>query len=460
MFANSTRETILYQSAIFPNDLEKLVRLYSEMIQNPLFLESDFEETKLSTLYEIIELSQKHDMLLSEHVHALAFRDGVTGKTNTLGRSLICPMEQLEKMKPELLHSYRNMWYTPDRLVVAGVGMEHEKLVDLVGSHFSGMKSLDTNSVAAKTRQDILALKPVYTGGMLLNDTSNDPPSPNPDDIPLTHFHIAFEAPSMSDPDIYALAVLQSLMGGGGSFSAGGPGKGMYTRLYTSVLNRHHWVEACSMFSYSYTDTGLFGITASVPPHPEAHRQVLEVLCMELVNMTNHIQEIELSRAKNQLKSSLLMGLESRIVEVEDIGRQVMVLGHRVDVKTLCSRIDQVTKEDVMRVARRVVLGNDEEAESALKYEWLNELEGTAERDLYKIWNRHGPFRPTVLVHGPFGRSVSEDMIHDVMSRHGIYVDPVYASMHASSGSSSSASASSSSSNRSSSRGKWARKLW
>lgn len=43
---------------------------------------------------------------------------------------------------------------------------------------------------------------------------------------------------SHGDPDFVATCVLNMMMGGGGSFSAGGPGKGMYTRLYTNVLNR------------------------------------------------------------------------------------------------------------------------------------------------------------------------------------------------------------------------------
>ena len=37
--------------------------------------------------------------------------------------------------------------------------------------------------------------------------------------------------------DYIPLCVLNSLMGGGCHFSSGGPGKGMYTRLYTTVLN-------------------------------------------------------------------------------------------------------------------------------------------------------------------------------------------------------------------------------
>jgi mitochondrial-processing peptidase subunit alpha len=75
-----------------------------------------------------------------------------------------------------------------------------------------------------------------YTGGFL---TIPAAPLMNPSQPLLTHIHLAFEAPPIRSNDIYAVALLQTLLGGGGSFSAGGPGKGMYSRLYTHVLNQH-----------------------------------------------------------------------------------------------------------------------------------------------------------------------------------------------------------------------------
>ena len=60
-------------------------------------------------------------------------------------------------------------------------------------------------------------------------------PTPMPD---LAHVVIGMEGCSHRDDDFVAFCVLNMMMGGGGSFSAGGPGKGMYTRLYLNVLNR------------------------------------------------------------------------------------------------------------------------------------------------------------------------------------------------------------------------------
>lgn len=197
-----------------------------------------------------------------------------------------------------------------------------------------------------------------YTGGFLSLEPL--PPPQNPALPHLSHIHVAFEALPIASSDIYAIATLQILLGGGGSFSAGGPGKGMYSRLYTNVLNQHGWVESCVAFNHSYIDSGLFGISASCNPARVA--QMLDVICRELQSLTldsgfSSLQTAEVSRAKNQLKSALLMNLESRMVVLEDLGRQVQVHGKYVGVKQMCAKIDALTVEDLRRVARQIFQG-------------------------------------------------------------------------------------------------------
>lgn len=198
-----------------------------------------------------------------------------------------------------------------------------------------------------------------YTGGFIALPPI--PPPANPMMPRLSHIHLAFEALPISNTDIYALATLQTLLGGGGSFSAGGPGKGMYTRLYTNVLNQYGWVESCIAFNHSYTDSGIFGISASCSPTRTT--EMLEVMCRELHALSQDsgywaLQPHEVNRAKNQLRSSLLMNLESRMVELEDLGRQVQVHGRKVSVSEMCRHIEALTVEDLRRVARQVFGGD------------------------------------------------------------------------------------------------------
>lgn len=134
---------------------------------------------------------------------------------------------------------------------------------------------------------------------------------------------------------------MQVLLGGGGSFSAGGPGKGMYSRLYTHILNHYPQIEHCASFNHIYTDSALFGLFATFVSRPPGRlgkgrigrsrnaegnspAEIFPHLVHQLsLLLYSPVPEEELQRAKNQLKSSLVMALESRSVQVEDLGRQV-----------------------------------------------------------------------------------------------------------------------------------------
>lgn len=229
-------------------------------------------------------------------------------------------------------------------------------LKNLTGSNDHPVSPLDPSLVEPSALD--LTRTAHYTGGFM--SLPPIPPPANPMLPRLSHIHLAFEALPISNKDIYALATLQTLLGGGGSFSAGGPGKGMYSRLYTNVLNQHGWVESCIAFNHSYTDSGIFGISASCSPTRTT--EMLEVMCRELHALTQDtgfwsLQPQEVNRAKNQLRSSLLMNLESRMVELEDLGRQVQVHGRKVSVSEMCRHIEELTVEDLRRVARQVFGG-------------------------------------------------------------------------------------------------------
>lgn len=399
----------MYQAATFNNAIPQTVELLAETIRNPNITEDEVAEQIETARYEIAEIWSKPELILPELVHTAAFKD------NTLGNPLLCPEDRLGSIDRNTVLTYRDLFYRPDRMVLAFAGVEHGDAVNLAqqffgsmpagtwptsrrGSETSASSSSSTTSSASTstsastsdspnllskvpffknistsaTRNNATVLDSTatgsppsevdtkqaaqYTGGFL----SLPPQPPSLNKTNFTHIHLAFEGLPVASDDIYALATLQTLLGGGGSFSAGGPGKGMYSRLYTNVLNQHGWVESCVSFNHSYTDSGLFGISAScLPGHTSA---MLDVMCQELRALTldtgfSRLQEGEVSRAKNQLRSSLLMNLESRMVELEDLGRSVQVHGRKVPVKDMCRSIENLTVADLRRVASMVVGG-------------------------------------------------------------------------------------------------------
>ena len=409
----SSRESLMYQSATFNSAVPTTVALLAEAIRDPLITEEEVQQQLETAAYEVGEIWSKPELILPELVHMAAYKD------NTLGNPLLCPKERLTEINKGTIEAYRDLFYQPERMVVAFAGVQHDEAVRLAEQYFGDMPkadqsslsqmgsetSLDSSSISiesstsstssvppsplqqpskllskipffknistsASSNASILPqtglapsafdiLQPShYTGGFL--SLPSLPPPINPSLPPLTHIHLAFEGLPISSDDIYALATLQTLLGGGGSFSAGGPGKGMYSRLYTNVLNQHGWVESCVAFNHSYSDSGLFGISSSCSPSKVVN--ILDVMCRELQALTldmgfSALQLVEVNRAKNQLRSSLLMNLESRMVELEDLGRQVQVHGRKVGVREMCKKIDELTVQDLRRVARIVFGG-------------------------------------------------------------------------------------------------------
>lgn len=343
----------MYQASTYTHSLPKVLSILSDTVQNPLILPEELDAQRDAAAWEIGEIKNKPEMILPEILHEVAF------KGNTLGNPLLCPEDRLDTMTTDTIKEFLGNWYRPERIVVASAGVAHDEMLELAHKHFGDMKALpipkapeptvfsaptpapvaearpsrssfwrnlstsapDLASVVAGGEApspetwEALAHAPArYTGGELYLDKP---------DLEFTHLYIGYEGLSIHDPDIYALATLQVLLGGGGSFSAGGPGKGMYSRLYRTVLNQYRQVDFCSSFHHCYLDSGLFGINISV--HHSFASQAAGVLAQQfetiLKSTTRYgIGQIELERARNQLKSSLAMALESRMVQVEDLG--------------------------------------------------------------------------------------------------------------------------------------------
>uniref|UniRef100_A0A6A7FVU7 Mitochondrial-processing peptidase subunit alpha n=1 Tax=Hirondellea gigas TaxID=1518452 RepID=A0A6A7FVU7_9CRUS len=344
------RDAVIYAASVESKGLERVVEVLSEVVWRPLITEQEFEMAQMAVSYDLenLALRPEKDALLMEMIHKAAYRD------NTVGLPKICPSENITKIQIPKLLSYLKHHHGPERLVVAGVGVDHDLLVRHVEQYFkSGTATWDTNPQqlhphTAKTGVDSSLAQ--YTGGVCLEEADLSKVSIGPNPLPeLCHLVLGLESVSHQHPDFVACCVLNVLMGGGGSFSAGGPGKGMYTRLYTNVLNKHHWMHNAVAFNHAYGDTGLFCILAS--SHPSHLFDLTEVLTREMVAMATTITHSELQRAKTQLQSMVLMNLESRPVVFEDMARQVLATGDRKQPTYFIERISEISLDDVHRVA-------------------------------------------------------------------------------------------------------------
>lgn len=304
-----------------------LLQEFADCLQNPAFLPEEVARAKEDTKEAVASLAKQQATQMEELIHAAAYSQ------NSLGLPLYGSDATIDSFTPEILREYASTFFVPSRLVVAGVGVKHDAFVQLVSKAFSTLP----------VGKPFPTVKAQYTGGDLRVDTRGKD---------IAHVAIAFETASWNDPDLVPMCVLQMMMGGGDSFSAGGPGKGMHSRLYTNVLNQYGWVESALSFNSLHSDSSIFGIQGSAPA--DHGKDLTAVLIDQARKMANVPTAVELTRAKNALKSAVFFQLEARKQQLDDMGSQVLFGSYRTPSE-LGRLIDAVSASDIQRVATKML---------------------------------------------------------------------------------------------------------
>jgi len=255
------------------------------------------------------------------------------------GMTSLPKADKVGDLAPDVVASYVSASHTPERMVLAASNVDHDTLVAHARKHLGSAPA--GGGVLPESSAH-------YTGGWARSASASASGG--------GHVAIGFESLSWAHEDLVPLCVLRTLLGGGSSFSSGGPGKGMYTRLYTGVLNVHGWVDACAAFNHVYSDTGLFGISASCVdgaylPH------LVDVTTEQVGAMARVPTAEELGRAKAMTAAALVMDLESRAVLCEDIGRQLAIGDTYMTVEEVLKQVEAVTGEQLAALAARVTGG-------------------------------------------------------------------------------------------------------
>ncbi|KAG0465406.1 hypothetical protein HPP92_019570 [Vanilla planifolia] len=328
--ASASREQMGYTYDALKTYLPEMVEVLIDSVRNPVFLDWEVNEQVKKVKAEIAEASNNPQGLLLEAIHS-------AGYNGALAISLMASESALNYINSSVLEEFVAENYTAPRMVLAASGVEHEDLVSYAEPLLSDLPKVPHAEVP----------KSVYVGGDYRCQA----------DSASTHLALAFEVPGgwHKEKDAMALTVLQMLMGGGGSFSAGGPGKGMYSRLYLRILNEFQQIQSFSAFNSIYNNTGIFGIHATTGS--DFVMKAVDLAARELLTVATpgQVGQVELDRAKQATKSAVLMNLESRMVASEDIGRQILTYGERKPIEHFLKAVDEVTVEDIASLAERII---------------------------------------------------------------------------------------------------------
>ena len=344
-FGNTGREQSLHCLDVWQPHLEDAVAALGGMASDPIF-----SHEEISTALQVLEFqtNPEHipiEALLNEAIHEAAY-----GKDQQLGRRHFCsdPAMIAGIQQQTLLdHWQQHITNNPAGVVLGCAGTKHDELVKIAERHFGGLKQGSGPKIVDS----------VYKGGecqILVPKSSIDPQSEAGKEKGLTRVAVTWPTGGWHDDDFVAACVLQSLLGGGSSFSAGGPGKGMYSRLYRTILNQYHWAESSEAVTHFYNEAGLMGIQGSC--NPKYARDLVKLFCQHFNWLANKpVSPEELLRAKNMLRCNVLIQLESRLIRFEDISRQVLTFGRHEPMSVTAARIEAVTATDLQNLAERML---------------------------------------------------------------------------------------------------------
>mmetsp|Transcript_66940 Transcript_66940/g.160307 ORF Transcript_66940/g.160307 Transcript_66940/m.160307 type:complete len:564 (-) Transcript_66940:48-1739(-) len=330
------REDVSYQMDVLRQYVPVAVPLLLSNVLCP-----QFHPEEVAAAHEAVIMQEERMMdggdnaeaLLMDWMHTSAYGG------QTLGNPLYATKKDLHLFTPENLQRFVADHCSPERLIIVGVNTDFDELCKWTVRCFAEHQA--QASATASGRPHILPA--AYTGGDHRVQR----------DGPLLDVMLGWEVEGgWSSSSLAAVTVLQMFLGGGGSFSTGGPGKGMHTRLYTDILNRHRWVEACQASSVMYGDSGLFTLSATV--RPENSGDLIKALA-RIFKGLSFITPEEVARAKNGLKSSIHMNLEMRSLLMEDIGRQLVLADRVGTAMDFAKMVDAVTAEDMRNVVRHCV---------------------------------------------------------------------------------------------------------
>ncbi|PKM79895.1 MAG: peptidase M16 [Firmicutes bacterium HGW-Firmicutes-14] len=313
--AFTSKEYTCYYAKVLDEHLDVAVDLLSDMFFNSLFREEDIEKEKNVIIEEIKMYEDTPDELVHD-IFASTLWHG-----HALGRPVIGTDKIIGHLGKKELLAFREKFYSPDSLVVAAAGnIQHETVVGKLASLFGNINSL----------------RPVRNYGV---------PKPNcrvsckDKDTEQVHVCIGTPGLPMDDKNIYVLHIMNSILGGG-----------LSSRLFQEI--REERGLAYSIFTYhsSYQDAGLFSIYAGLSRNNLD--EVISLISREVRDVRyNGVTGEELTRAKEQLKGNILLGLENVSNRMTRLGKSELSLNRIVTVEEAVEKINRVSLEDISDLA-------------------------------------------------------------------------------------------------------------
>lgn len=316
MNAYTSRELTSYHVHLLKNDVGLGLDVLADMYKNSTFPEDEIEREREVILQEIGMCNDTPDDLIFDLHFETAYPH------QAFGAPILGSTKTVSQMSKTTMLDYISRFYSAERTVISAAGnIDHDAFVEQVDGLF---RRLSASS-------NVTPVGALYEGGEVRMQK----------DLEQSHLILGFQGLSRLDEDYYAAQALSTVLG-----------SGMSSRLFQEVREKRGLVYSIFSFHSGFQDTGQFGIYAGTGP--DKLDEIVPVICDEVLKVGSDVSENELSRAKTQLKSSLMMGRESMMTRADQQAKYMLFREKAFDLDALVSQIDAIDLDAIGRVAGKI----------------------------------------------------------------------------------------------------------
>ena len=308
--AYTSREMTAFYAKVLKKDYSLALDVISDIVQNSVFNSSEIDKERAVILQEIGQTLDSPDDVIFDHFQSTAFPN------QPLGRPVLGKPKTVSDLTGKKIRGFLERHYQGSSMVVAAAGnIHHQELVDKCERYFGNIKAGKQASV----------LDGIFSGGEHREYR----------DLEQLHLIFGFSGPAIGSSDFYAMSVLSNLLGGG-----------MSSRLFQDIREKRGLAYSIDSFMSSYSDIGLFGVYAGTGNNEI--KELIPALCNQIRGLSDSLKIEEVERARAQIKSSLLMALESTGARCEQIAQHILIFGRVIPLEEVVAHLDSI---DVMQIS-------------------------------------------------------------------------------------------------------------
>ncbi len=315
------KESVCFNIKVLDENMAPALDVLSDLVLHPQFSNADLEREQGVILEEIKMDEDNPDSLVHETFTQKFW------KNHPLGRPILGTVKTVSSFTQQTVFDHHGRRFTPENMVFSAAGhLHHDEFLAIVEEKFGALKPGGVRAVDTETQ-------PVTTPHITLKKKRS---------LEQVQMCLGMPAPPVNDPDRFAIYMLNSMLGGG-----------MSSRLFESI--RENEGLAYSIYSElsPFRDAGCLSVYAGMSL--DKTERVLDLTLVELRRLKQEkVSNAELKRARDQMKSNIVLGLESSGSRMSNLARQQMYFGRFFTVDDVVAEIDRVTPAEIQRLANQI----------------------------------------------------------------------------------------------------------